>query len=94
MVGGLRAMNSKQLPPTCAEALGALRALFSQCTYPDLDPSVHADANRLLARRQVAEASIQRLEIELGLRDPPRSRRTIEPGRRKALKRRGPERHR
>ena len=74
MVGGLRPMNSKQLPPNCAEALDMLRALLAQCTYPDLDLSIEEDANTLLARRQVAEASLQRLEIELGFREPPLKR--------------------
>jgi hypothetical protein len=76
MVGGLRPMNSKQLPPSCAEALDMLRALLAQCTYPDLDLSIEEDANTLLARRQVAEASLQRLEIELGFRKPPTNKRT------------------
>jgi hypothetical protein len=71
MVGGLRAMNSRQLPPNCEEAIAMLRALLAQCTYPDLDPSAEEDVNTLLARRQVAEASLQKIEIELGFRLPP-----------------------
>jgi len=70
MVGGLRPMNSKQLPPTCEEALTTLRALLAQCSYSDLDISNKQDVRMLLARRQ-AEASLQKLEIELGFRKPP-----------------------
>jgi hypothetical protein len=69
-------MTAKQLPPNCREAIKMLRVLLSTCcTYGDLDPLVEdEDANTLLARRQVAEASLQRLEIELGLRKPPTQR--------------------
>jgi len=75
VVGSLRAMTSAQLPPNCKEAISALRGLLAQCTYPDLDVSNEDDVDTLLARRQVAEASLQRLEIELGFRKPPIKRR-------------------
>lgn len=71
MVGGLRAMTARQLAPNCEEAIGMLRTLLSRCSYPDLDVSVEEEANELLARRQLAEASLQRLEIELGFRKSP-----------------------
>jgi hypothetical protein len=71
MVGGMRAMTTAQLPPNCEEAIRMLRFLFSICTYNDLDVDLEEDAKTLLARRQVAEASLQRLEIELGFRKPP-----------------------
>jgi hypothetical protein len=69
MVGGLRAMTTRQLPPNCEEAITMLRTVLSQCTYPDLDLSNEEDAQTLLARRQCAEAAMQRLEIELGFRE-------------------------
>ena len=74
MVGGLRAMTERQLPPNCEEAIILLRELLSRCSYPDLDISDDEGAKTLLARRQVAEASLQRLEIRLGFRKPPVSR--------------------
>ena len=74
VIGSIRAMTSAQLPPNCEEAILALRELLAQCTYPDLDISNKKDVNMLLARRQVAEASLQRLEIELGFRKPPMKR--------------------
>jgi hypothetical protein len=54
-------MNSKQLPPNCKEAIAMLRAFLAQCSYSDLDISNEADVKILLARRQVAEASLQPL---------------------------------
>jgi hypothetical protein len=77
MVGGLRAMNAKQLAPNCAEAIKMLRVLLSQCSYADLDISEEEDVATLLARRQVAEASLQRLEIELGLRKAPVKKKAV-----------------
>ncbi|GAC1559741.1 MAG: hypothetical protein NVS2B7_34240 [Herpetosiphon sp.] len=71
MVGSLRAMTSAQLPPSCEEAILALREVLAQCTYPDLDISNENDGVMLLARGQVPEASLQRLEIELGFRKAP-----------------------
>lgn len=69
MVGGLRAMTTRQLPPNCEEVITMLRTVLSQCTYPDLDLSTEEDAHTLLARRQCAEAAMHRLEIELGFRE-------------------------
>jgi hypothetical protein len=83
MVGGLKPMTSKQLPPNCADALEMLRALLAECTYPDLDLDNKDDSMTLLARRQVAEASLQRLEIELGFRSPPLRRQVKQRRRRK-----------
>jgi hypothetical protein len=67
-------MTARQLPPNCEEAIAMLRHLLAQCTYADLDGSYEEDAMTLFARRQVAEASLQRLEIELGFREPPVTR--------------------
>jgi hypothetical protein len=67
-------MTARQLPPNCKEAIVMLRWLFSQCSYGDLDISIEEGAMTLLARWQVAEASLQRLEIELGFRTPPTKR--------------------
>ena len=71
MVSNPRAMTSAQLPPNCKTAISALRNLFAQCTYPDLDISYEADISILRGRRHMAEASLQKLEIELGFRKPP-----------------------
>jgi hypothetical protein len=57
-------MNSKQLPPNCKEAITMLRAFLAQRSYSDLDISNEADVKILLARRQVAEASLQPLHWE------------------------------
>ena len=71
MIPDFGALNAKQLPPNCAAALKMLRFLFTICSYDDLDASAKRDARKLLARQQCAEASLQRLEIELGFRKSP-----------------------
>jgi hypothetical protein len=64
-------LNAKQLAPNSVQAIKMLRFLFSICSYDDLDVSDKRDARKLVARQQCAEASLQRLEIELGYRKRP-----------------------
>lgn len=87
MMPDFGALNARQLPPNCMRAIEMLRFLFAICNYDDLDPTVKSHARKLLARQQCAEASLQRLEIELGFRKSPRiSKKRQAKGKRKATR--------
>jgi hypothetical protein len=64
-------MTAKQLAPNCEQAIAALRTLLLEFTPGAFDLTPETDDKGILARWQVGEASLQRLEIELGFRRPP-----------------------
>jgi hypothetical protein len=57
-------MTKAQMPKTRKEAITVLRWLLQNAGYNDIDATTDEGAKKLLARWQLAEACLQRLEIK------------------------------
>ena len=58
-------MSKEQMPKTNKEAIKILRWLLSNASYNDVDATTGKGAKKLLARWQLAEACLQKLEMKL-----------------------------
>ena len=66
----IETMTEQQLAPDAQSAVSLLRQLLETAVWPQHDATTDDGASATLATWQVAEAAIQRIEIDLGLRQP------------------------